>query len=61
MMSYKVDSSPMERTLNNNHLMKPAADLDSCEMLATYLGIPDAEIKGIMSQGDIGVQRIKLL
>ena len=25
------------------------------------LEIPDAEIKGIMSQGDIGVQRIKLL
>ena len=30
-------------------------------MLAMSLGIPDAEIKGIMSQGDIGVQRIRLL
>lgn len=58
---HKVDSSLMEQTFNNDHPMKLAAHLDSCEMLAMSLEIPDAEIKGIMSQGDIGVQRIKLL
>ena len=56
-----VDSSLMEQTFNDDHLMKLATNLDSCEMLAMFLGMPDTEIKVIMSQGDVGVQRIKLL
>ena len=56
-----VDGSLMEQTFSDDHLMKLATSLDSCEMLAMSLGIPDADIKGIMSQGDVGVQRIRLL
>ena len=52
-----VDGSMMEQTFSDDHLMKLAISLDSHEMLAMSLGIPDAE----MSQGDVGVQRIKLL
>ena len=56
-----VDRSLMEQTFSDDHLIKFATSLDPCEMLAISLGIPDPEIKGIMSQGDMGIQRIKLL
>ena len=58
---YNVNSSLMEQAVSDNHLMRLATSVDSCEMLATSMGIPDAQIRAIMSQGDVGMQRIRLL
>ena len=56
-----VDSNLMELTFEDEHLRELASKLESCELLGIYLEIPDTDIKGIMSQGEVEVQKIRLL
>ena len=57
----KVKNYLMEQTFNDDHLKEFALNLDAWEVLAKFLMIPNSEIENIKSQGDTGVQRIRML
>ena len=58
---HNVDDALMELTFEDKHLRELASHLETCEMLGTYLEMSDADIKAITSQGDVGIQKIRLL
>ena len=58
---HEVDSSVMEQTFSDDHLMKFARQLDKWEILASSLKLPNTDIESIKSTGGIEVQRYQLM
>ena len=56
-----MDHTLMELTFKDEHLRELASNIESCEILGMYLEIPDADINSITSQGEVEVQKIRLL
>ena len=56
-----ADSSLMEQTFSDDHLMEFTSQLDKWESLAVSLRLPSPEIESIKKTGDIEIQRYKLL
>ena len=57
----KVDSSLMEQTFSDDHLMEFGSQLDEWEKLAFCFKIPSPEIEEIKSQGGKGMKGIRVL
>ena len=55
-----VDSSLIEQTCNDHHLIECGCQLDEWERLALFLSMPSPEIEEIKSQGGKGMKGIKL-
>ena len=58
---WKVEKSLMKQTFNDDDLIRFGSKLDSWEILARHLKIPNSEIANIKSQGDLELQKIKML
>ena len=58
---YNVDSSLMEQTFSDDHLMEFGLQLEKWEKLALSLKFPDPEFETVKNSGDIEMQRHKLL
>ena len=60
---WNVDISLMELSFSDDHLIELSSkiDIDVCELLGLKLGIPRADINGIMNQRNVGVQPVKIL
>ena len=63
MAEWNVESSLMEKSFSDDHLIELSSkiDIDVCELLALKLGIPRADINGIMNQRNVGMQPVKIL
>ena len=58
---WNMDEALMELTIKDEHLRELGTNLESCEMLGSYLEIPDPVVKGIISQGNVEMQGVRLL
>ena len=58
---YNVNSSLMEQTFSDDHLIEFSSKLDEWEKLSLSLKIPSSEIEDIKSQGGKGMKGIRLL
>ena len=61
LVHYKVDSSIMKQTYDDEELREFSLTLDVWETLAKFLGMPNSDIANIKSHGDAVQQRLKML
>ena len=58
---YEVEKSIMKQTFDDEHLREFSLIMDTLEILATFLEIPNSDITAIKNQGTVIEQRIKML
>ena len=58
---YDLDSSIMRETFDDKHLRQFSLKLDVWETLAKFLEMPNSDIMSIKSQGDVEVQKLRML
>ena len=58
---WNMDEALMELTVEDEHLRELGTNLESYEMLGSYLEIPDPVVKGTISQGNVEMQGVRLL